>query len=158
MKHKAEITGAALGGVAFMAGVGIAKIITAPFRACSPKNELEASHVRVAHHVHIQQEYQEVHIRTQPRIEPTTIDMGTVEEYDPYEVNNLVTAQRQWDQNQEQIRKQQNFNNFCRQNQERQWEQQGGSPAQFLQEAMAKAERKEKARKEKGIIASWFTK
>jgi hypothetical protein len=153
------VVGAAAGAAVFYGIRGLAKLIAAPFTRT--KHELDHSHARLSHQTVIvhNREVREVYIRNEPTTQHnTTIDMGEIEQYDPYDINNLVSAQNQWDQNQERIRQEQNFNTFCTNNLHRQWEREGGSPAQKFQQAINKANRKAQVRKEKGIISSWFTK
>jgi hypothetical protein len=148
------LVGAAAGAAVFYGIRGLAKLVTAPFR--SSHHELNNSHARLSQHTVVthHREVREVYIRK----EPTTIDMGEVEQYDPYDINNLVQAQKQFNNNQARIQERQNINNFYHQLHEKQVAAEGGYPWQQQARAEAKTARKAQVRKEKGIIASWFTK
>jgi hypothetical protein len=89
------LIGAAAGAAVFYGIRGLAKLVTAPFR--SSHHELNNSHARLSQHTVVthHREVREVYIRK----EPTTIDMGEVEQYDPYDINNLVQAQKQFNNN-----------------------------------------------------------
>jgi hypothetical protein len=156
MSHKlgAEIAGGVIGGAVFLAGVGLAKLVTSPFRCAH--DELEASKARMAQPVvffrHVRHE---VVIQ---RANINVIDMGTVEEYDPYDIGNLVDADLKWKADAPRREAEAALNQVFTQAREKQTQAEGGYPWQRQAAWDAEKARKQALRKEKGWLGALLSK
>jgi hypothetical protein len=162
-KYGAEIAGAAVGGAVFLAGVGIAKLITAPFRGShgAVRGELADSRARMAQPVvivHHEQREVFIHQSTRGRQQPAVIDMGTVEEYDEFDIGNMIDADRRWKADAPRRQADATLNAVFAQAREQQIQAEGGYPWQRQAAWDAEKARKQQLRKEKGLIGSLFSK
>jgi hypothetical protein len=159
MGHRlgAEIAGAALGGVVFMAGWGIAKLITAPFRGTHRGicNQLQDSNSRMTEHTVIREQRA---FFIQGRVDNNVIDMGEVEEFDQYDVNNLVEGDRRWQAGASRRAATASVNAAFAQAYEKQIQDDGGYPWQKQARVDAEKERRAQLRKDHGLIGSLFAK
>jgi hypothetical protein len=144
----AEIAGGVVGGAVFFAGWGLAKLLTAPFRHShkAMKNELHASQERVS--------------QTRTVTKTCFFFQATqnTQEYDQYDISNLIEADQKWKADAPRRQADAELNMVFAHAREQQIQAEGGYPWQRQAAWDAEKARKQAIRKEKGWIVALFAK